>query len=159
MSHTPRRLQFAVLSAALTSPLLAHATAASDALQALTAQDWVTRSVSLKDLGITNPVVLDQADNRQAFFLPVPKGVAISEAQIELKGQFIKGEEQPATLRLAVDGQPRVAERVNRAEGDLGRTWPWIVASMPAASSVSPWTGVRRFLRISAPRHGLQPTC
>lgn len=124
MSHTPRRLQFAVLSAALTSPLLAHASPASDALQALTAKDWVLRSVSLKDLGITNPVVLDQADNRQVFFLPVPKGVAISEAQIELKGRFIKGEEQPATLRLAVDGQPRVAERVNRAEGDLGRTLP-----------------------------------
>lgn len=122
MSHTTRRLQFAVLGTALTSPLLAHATPASDALQALMAQDWVSRSVSLKDLGITNPVVLDQADNRQAFFLPVPKGVAISDAQIELKGQFIKGEEQPATLRLAVDGQPRVAERVNRAEGDLSRT-------------------------------------
>lgn len=124
MSHTPRRLQFAVLSAALTSPLIAHATPASEALQALTAQDWVSRSVSLKDLGITNPVVLDQADNRQAFFLPVPKGVVISEAQIELKGHFIKGEEQPATLRLAVDGQPRVAERVNHAEGDLGRILP-----------------------------------
>lgn len=102
-------------------PLLAHATPASDALQALTAQDLVSRSVSLKDLGITNPVVLDQADNRQAFFLPVPKGVAISDAQIELKGRFIKGEEMPATLRLSVDGQPRVAERVSRAEGDLGR--------------------------------------
>ncbi|WP_369989037.1 hypothetical protein [Pseudomonas xanthosomatis] len=121
MSHPNRRLQFAALSAALTAPLLAHATPASDALQALTAQDLVSRSVSLKDLGITNPVVLDQADNRQAFFLPVPKGVAISDAQIELKGRFIKGEEMPATLRLSVDGQPRVAERVSRAEGDLGR--------------------------------------
>ncbi len=124
MSLTPRRLQFAALSAALTFPLLAQATAASDALQALAAQDWVSRSVSLKDLGITNPVVLDQADNRQAFFLPVPKGVAIRDAQIELKGEFIKGEEQPATLRLAVDGQPRVAERINRPDGDLGRVLP-----------------------------------
>lgn len=122
MTPTTRRLQFAVLSTALTSPLLAHATPASDALQALMAQDWVARSVSLKDLGITNPVVLDQADNRQAFFLPVPRGVAISDAQIELKGQFIKGEAQPATLRLAVNGQPRVAERVSRGEGDLSRT-------------------------------------
>jgi hypothetical protein len=122
LNPTTRRLQFALLSTALTAPLLAHASPASEALQALLAQDQVSRSVSLKDLGITNPVVLDQADNRQAFFLPVPRGVAISDAQIELKGQFIKGEVQAATLRLAVDGQPRVAERVIRGEGDLGRT-------------------------------------
>ncbi|MDD2136681.1 hypothetical protein [Pseudomonas kurunegalensis] len=124
MSLSSYRLQFAVLSTVLTAPLFACATPASDALQALAAQDWVARSVSLKDLGITNPVVLDQADNRQVFFLPVPKGVAIRDAHIALEGEFIKGEEQPATLRLAVDGLPRVAERINQARGTLSRTLP-----------------------------------
>ncbi|GLO12855.1 membrane protein [Pseudomonas putida] len=124
MSLTSYRLQFVVLSTVLTAPIFACATPASDAIQALAAQDWVARSVSLKDLGITNPVVLDQADNRQVFFLPVPKGVAISDAHIALEGEFIKGEAQPATLRLAVDGLPRVAERINQARGSLPRTLP-----------------------------------
>ncbi|WP_312933213.1 hypothetical protein [Pseudomonas sp.] len=91
-------------------------------MQSLTGEDWISRSTSLKDMGIANPVVLDQADSRQAFFLPVPKGVAISDAQLEVLGQIIKGEEHSATLRLAVEGEPRVAERINRSD-EVKRTF------------------------------------
>ena len=120
--HIPRRMKNTLWIAALSSPLVAQATPVSDALQTIAGQDLVSRSVSLADLGITNPVVLDQADNRQAFFLPVPKGVAISDARLEIKGEFIRGEQQPATLRMSVDGLPQVAERVTLGSGEISRS-------------------------------------
>ncbi|WP_050577166.1 cellulose biosynthesis cyclic di-GMP-binding regulatory protein BcsB [Pseudomonas cremoricolorata] len=129
MSHTPSRFQLAILGTVLLASPFAWAnppasSPLSSALQTLAGEDWVSRSISLKDLGIANPIVLDQADNRQSFFLPVPRTVAISDAQLELNGQFIRGEELPATFRVGLDGQPRIAERVTRGEGDVNRKLP-----------------------------------
>lgn len=119
-----RLLKHALLLAPLAAPLSALASPASDALRAMAQDDWVQRSLSLADLGITAPVVLDQSDNRQAFFLPVPKGVVLSDARIDVQGQFIKGEQTPATLKLSVDGRPLHAQRITDAAGDLARSLP-----------------------------------
>lgn len=122
--HCTRLFQHALLLAPFALPLTAHASPSSDALRTLAQDDWVTRSVSLAELGITNPVVLDQSDNHQAFFLPVPKGVALSEAVIEVRGDFIRGEAIAPTLKMAVDGRPLLAQRVSDEAGKISRTLP-----------------------------------
>ena len=95
-----------VLATPLAIPLYAMASPGSEALHALSQNDWVERSISLADVGITNPVVLQNADNVQSFFLPVPKGVMLDKASINLQGAFIKGEEPPAALTISVDSRP-----------------------------------------------------
>lgn len=108
-----------LLIAPLTVPLFAVASPGSEALRALTQNDWVQRNVSLADLGITNPVVLEESDNRQAFFLPVPKNVPLNNATIKVQGNFIKGDEARAALKLSVDGRPLFARSVVEASGNL----------------------------------------
>ncbi|MDQ8031591.1 MAG: hypothetical protein REJ50_06210 [Bordetella sp.] len=116
--HAVRR---ALLLACLSVPAAAYASPASDALHELGRDGLVQRSLSLKDLGIGNPVVLDQSDNRQEFYLPVPRGVALSDVALTLEGNYLKGEDVPATLNVAVDGRPVVAQRVVDREGNLSR--------------------------------------
>ena len=117
-------LKQVVLVAPFAAPLFAMASPGSDALRTLAQDDWVQRSVSLADMGITNPVVLQESDNHQSFFLPVPKGVALDAASINIQGNFIKGEAAPAALRLSVDGRPLYAQSVTERAGDLARILP-----------------------------------
>ncbi len=117
-------LKQVVLVAPFAAPLFAMASPGSDAIRTLAQDDWVQRSVSLADMGITNPVVLQESDNHQSFFLPVPKGVALDAASINIQGDFIKGEEAAAALRLSVDSRPLYAQRITEREGDLARVLP-----------------------------------
>ncbi|MFJ2445737.1 hypothetical protein [Pseudomonas sp. NPDC087626] len=117
-------LKQVVLVAPFAAPLFAMASPGSDALRTLAQDDWVQRSVSLADMGITNPVVLQESDNHQSFYLPVPKGVALDAASINIQGNFIKGEEAPAALRLSVDGRPLHTQSVTERAGDLARLLP-----------------------------------
>lgn len=117
--HCPVALKRALLLTPLAVPLFAMASPGSEALRALAQDDWVQRSVSLADLGISNPVVLEQSDNRQAFFLPVPKGVPLHDAAIKVQGSFLKGEPANAALKLSVDGRPLYARPVTETSGTL----------------------------------------
>ncbi|OZI49206.1 hypothetical protein [Bordetella genomosp. 5] len=119
--HAARR---ALLLACLAGPAAVMASPASDALLELGRDGLIQRSLSLKDLGIGNPVVLDQSDNRQEFFLPVPRGVTLTDAALTLEGNYLKGEDVPATLNVAIDGRPQVAQRVVDREGNLHRALP-----------------------------------
>ena len=113
-----------VLATPLAIPLYAMASPGSEALHALSQNDWVERSISLADVGITNPVVLQNADNVQSFFLPVPKGVMLDKASINLQGAFIKGEEPPAALTISVDSRPVYAQKKTEHEGTLNEVLP-----------------------------------
>lgn len=115
----PVALKRALLMTPLAVPLFAMASPGSEALRALAQDDWVHRSVSLADLGISNPVVLEQSDNRQAFFLPVPKGVPLHDAAIKVHGSFLKGEPANAALKMSVDGRPLFARPVSETSGTL----------------------------------------
>ena len=122
--YCPVALARALLLTPLAVPLFAMASPGSEALRALAQNDWVQRSVSLADLGISNPVVLEESDNRQAFFLPVPKGVPLHDAAIKVQGNFLKGEPANAALKLSVDGRPLFARPVTEASGTLQQVLP-----------------------------------
>jgi len=110
------------LFASLLLPATAFASPAGDAIRQLSAAVPLTRSVTLADLGITTPVVLAGDDANQDFYLPVPKGLALSDASIVFDGKYLKGDIGDANLVLSVDGVPLSAQRMSDGEGLIAKT-------------------------------------
>ena len=50
-----------------------------------------SRSVSLADLGVRDPVVLRAPDATQELYLPVPAGLPISNATLQLDANYLRG--------------------------------------------------------------------
>jgi len=122
--HSPaaRTLCRALTAAGLLLPLGALASPAGDALRRLQSDDWVSRDVSLEDLGIREPVVLSNSDARQEFYLPVPRGVPIADAALNFDARYTKGEPGRTSMVLWVDGVPQAAQRIADGDGSVART-------------------------------------
>ncbi|KGD97122.1 hypothetical protein JL37_07360 [Achromobacter sp. RTa] len=121
-SSAARTLRRALMAAGLLLPLGALASPAGDALRRLQDDGWVTRDVSLQDLGIREPVVLSNSDARQEFYLPVPRGVPISDAALSFDARYTKGEPGRTSMVLWVDGVPQAAQRIADGEGSVARS-------------------------------------
>jgi len=117
-----RTLRRALMAAGLLLPLGALASPAGDALRRLQGDDWVSRDVSLEDLGIREPVVLSNSDARQEFYLPVPRGAPISDAALNFDARYTKGEPGRTSMVLWVDGVPQAAQRIADGEGSAARS-------------------------------------
>ncbi|MDH0683322.1 cellulose biosynthesis cyclic di-GMP-binding regulatory protein BcsB [Achromobacter animicus] len=117
-----RTLCRALLAAGLLAPLAALASPAGDALRRLQSDDMVTRSTTLEDLGINEPVVLSNSDARQEFYLPVPRGVPVTDARLDFDARYTKGEPGRTSMVLWLDGVPQTAQRVVDGEGSASRT-------------------------------------
>ena len=117
-----RTLRRALMAAGLLLPLGALASPAGDALRRLQGDDWVSRDVSLEDLGIREPVVLSNSYARQEFYLPVPRGVPISDAALNFDARYTKGEPGRTSMVLWVDGVPQAAQRIADGEGSAARS-------------------------------------
>ncbi|CAB3686283.1 hypothetical protein LMG26690_01857 [Achromobacter animicus] len=117
-----RTLCRALVAAGLLAPLAALASPAGDALRRLQSDDMVTRSTTLEDLGITEPVVLSNSDARQEFYLPVPRGVPVTDARLDFDARYTKGEPGRTSMVLWLDGVPQTAQRVADGEGSASRT-------------------------------------
>jgi len=116
-----RTLCRALMAAGLLLPLAAMASPAGDALRRLQSDDWVTRNTTLQDLGISEPVVLSNSDARQDFYLPVPRGVPISDATLNFDAKYTKGEPGRTSMVLWVDGVPQSAQRIADGDGTVTR--------------------------------------
>lgn len=121
-SPVARTLCRALMAAGLLLPMGAMASPAGDALRHLQGDDWVTRNTTLQDLGITEPVVLSSSDARQEFYLPVPRGVPISDATLSFDAKYTKGEPGRTSMVLWVDGVPQAAQRIADGDGSVDRT-------------------------------------
>lgn len=117
-----RTLCRALVAAGLLAPLAALASPAGDALRRLQSDDMVTRSTTLEDLGIKEPVVLSNSDARQEFYLPVPRGVPVTDARLDFDARYTKGEPGRTSMVLWLDGVPQTAQRVADGEGSASRT-------------------------------------
>lgn len=111
------------LLAALTasSPLLALASPAGDALQRLQGDTWVNRSFALSDLGFGDDILLNGYDSRQEFYLPVPRSLQIADANVDFSGRYYKAEEGRTSLLLFVNGRPVHSRRIDAPEGDASQ--------------------------------------
>ncbi|VVD84413.1 hypothetical protein PCO31010_01296 [Pandoraea commovens] len=110
-----------VLAAGVWLPGMANASALGDGIRSLGTGANLTRSIALADLGITAPVVLS-GDANQDFYLPVPKGLPLSDASISFDGRYLKGEKGPASFVLSIDGQPMTSQSMPDGDGPLQRT-------------------------------------
>lgn len=109
----------------------ASASALGDAIRQLGASDGLQRSVTLKDLGIVDPVVL-AGTATQDFYLPVPRGLPLGDASIAFDSRYLKGEPGVSTVVISLNGTPAVSQTVPDGDGTLQRTLP--VAQQARAS-------------------------
>ena len=116
-----RSLCRALAAAGLLAPLGAMASPAGDALRRLQTDDLVARSITLEDLGVGEPVVLSNSDARQEFYLPVPRGVPITDARLDFDARYTKGEPGRTNMVLWLDGVPQTAQRIADGEGSASR--------------------------------------
>lgn len=104
--------------ACLSTPLLALASPAGDALARLQGETWVSRSFALSDLGFGEDVLLNGYDSRQEFYLPVPRTLRLADASIDFRGRYYKAEEGRTSMLLFVNGRPVHSRRIDTSEGD-----------------------------------------
>lgn len=87
------------------------------AVQERASDTRVTRSYTLGDLGIDDPVVLQGMDARRDIYLPVPAGVPLQDASIAVDGEYLRGDGGRTTMLLSLEGTPVFSRRL---EGDSG---------------------------------------
>jgi hypothetical protein len=105
--------------AAATGPLsVAAATSAADAFRRMNADNWISRIVTLADLGSSGPLVLGYPQTTRELALPVPPDVPLANATLQLDAGFVRADGGRTTLILSLDGFPASARPVTAERGD-----------------------------------------
>ncbi|MBC7435278.1 MAG: cellulose biosynthesis cyclic di-GMP-binding regulatory protein BcsB [Bdellovibrionales bacterium] len=136
--HTPqallpavRRFLLAAVAAAL--PLVALAQTAAPAAPAATpaeafkrmnADNWIPRSITFADLGFTGPVVLGYPDSLREIYLPVPPGVQLANATLQLDASYVRADGGRTTMILTTDGYPVSSRPITAEKGDASIMLP-----------------------------------
>lgn len=118
------------------APVPAAATGAvsvADAFHRLAADTWVSRSVSLADLGMA-PIVLGYPDSQREIAWPVPPTVPLADASLQMDASFVRADGGRTTLVLSLDGLPASARPVSAERGDGSITLPVDGAPRPAGA-------------------------
>lgn len=126
----------------------ASASALGDAIRQMGAGDALQRSVTLKELGIADPVVL-AGTAKQDFYLPVPHGLPLADASIAFEGRYLKGEPGTSSMVLSLNGVPAASQAVPDGEGTLQRALP---VTQPARNTNFVRLGVNLYTRNAQQR-------
>src|SRR5688500_162831 len=109
---------------ALTQPVAVPPAAAASAasptevFRRMSSDTWVTRVITLADIGITNPLVLGYPETVREIALPVPPGVPLANGTLQMDASFVRADGGRTTLILALDGFPVSARPVAAERGD-----------------------------------------
>lgn len=90
----------------------------------MAADAWVPRSISFKDLGFDAPIVLGYPDTVREIYLPVPAGVDLANATLQLEASYVRADGGRTTLVYAVDGAPVTAQGYAAERGDASAVIP-----------------------------------
>src|SRR5450830_975195 len=118
-SFPARRLRHCLAAVCSTLLIAVPAAAAGNPAQQFqqwSADNWITRTISLAELGFTTPGVLDSGGNRREYYLPVPAGIVISDAAIQLNARYLRADGGRTSMMLSVDGYPVAARRFNEEQ-------------------------------------------
>ena len=96
----------------------AGADALSDAFKQIAGDTFISRELVLSELGFTQPMVMNGAEAAREIYLPVPAGLALSDAFLQLDGKYLRADGGRTTVLLSVDGHP-VAARSPTDEGGV----------------------------------------
>jgi hypothetical protein len=105
-------------ASALPPMAAASAVSASDVFRRMSADPWIARVVSFADLGFKGPLVLGYPDTQREITLPVPPGVPLANATLQVDASFVRADGGRTTLILALDGFPVSARPVAAERGD-----------------------------------------
>lgn len=79
---------------------------AADVSAALPENGQVTRALTLSDLGLSEHISLSSRNFEQHFYFPVPQGVELKDAHIEIHGTYLHPFPEEAALTLLVNDIP-----------------------------------------------------
>jgi hypothetical protein len=85
---------------------------------------WVPRTITFRDLGFTDPVVLGYPDTIKEIYLPVPPGVNLTGATLQLDASYVRADGGRTSLVYAVDGAPVQAFGYTADRGDASVSLP-----------------------------------
>lgn len=92
---------------------------------AISPENWrphVSRTFSLADLGFSTPLLFNGAElNRQIFF-PIPSGLELQNAEIDLSGTYVRSTIGHLTFLTSLNDDPIFAFEPTTAEGRFQRT-------------------------------------
>ena len=69
----------------------------------------VTRSLSLAEVGMREPLVLQAPEAIRELYLPVPANLPISDAALQLDGSYLRADGGRTTMLVSLDGAPVLA--------------------------------------------------
>ncbi len=81
-----------------------------------------SRSISLAELGMRDPLLLRAPDARQELYLPVPAGVPLTDASLQVDGTYLRGNGGRTTMLVSLDGSPVLSRSPTQEQGDGSAT-------------------------------------
>lgn len=112
------RAQAAAPAAALPPSAAASAASPSEVFRRMSAETWISRVVTLSDMGQGAPVVLGYPETTREIALPVPPNVPLANATLQVDASFVRADGGRTTLILSLDGLPVSARPVAAERGD-----------------------------------------
>jgi hypothetical protein len=103
---------------ALPATAAATAVSAGEFFRRMAGDNWVTRVVTLSELGFAGPLVLGYPDTVREIALPVPPAVPLANATLQLDAGFVRADGGRTTLILSLDGYPVSARSAAAERGD-----------------------------------------
>jgi len=108
------------LSLVLCAPAMAADTAGGQ-FREWSTNALVSRNMTLRDLGFSQPISLRGQDNQRELYLPVPAGVATQNAQLQLDARYLRGHPGRTSNLLSIDDDAVAARTITDAQGDLSQ--------------------------------------
>ncbi len=96
----------------------ASAVSAPEVFRRMNAERWISRAVTFADLGFNGPLVLGYPETQREIALPVPPGVPLANATLQVDASFVRADGGRTTLILSLDGFPVSARPVAAERGD-----------------------------------------
>lgn len=97
---------------------------AADLFTRMASDAWVPRTLTFAELGFTDPIVLGYPETLKDIYLPVPPGVDLSNASVQIDASFVRADGGRTTLVLSLDGAPVNARAFTAEKGDASALLP-----------------------------------
>lgn len=110
-----------LLAAVFSGPALTQpANRVTEAFQHLTANTLIAREITLAEIGVTKAITLSAADAAREIYLPVPPGIALTDATLRFDASYERADSGASALALSLDTFPVSARKFEQARGDAG---------------------------------------
>lgn len=96
----------------------AETDSAAGAFSRLSTDSLASRVVTLSQLGLQDTVIGGAADARRQFYIPVPAGIPITDAALQMDAKYLRADGGRTTVLLSLDGTPVLGRSFQQEQGD-----------------------------------------